>query len=393
MSNTIKSKNVINDIFSIGIAVLPFLYILNFNIFGFEFDRLYYLAFALLVMAYAILNKTFQVSENLFLFIIVYCGYVTWNSIFFSSCGVIGIATIWLVFLFGILGGKTYIVNFELTKKAIIGLSVVASLIIIVQTILYYTLNYYWSVVPLSWFKPELQEGYASLKYSQTSVIGLFRPSAFFLEPSHFSQYCLVGLAFSLFDNTLSSVKKAVIIALGLVLSTSGIGIVYGAVLFVIYFFARGILNKKNFKYLVFGCVAIIIFYFVLDKIGVVDLLKIRFASTGKNSGILGRLGDLKYVFYDFSFRDFLIGRGYGGALTNESNFLPAFFRWIYQLGLIGIGLLGIITAAIWNKTDICGKIIILVFILLSMMASVSVPAYLFFYLGTAYYCEKNNPS
>lgn len=393
MSDTINRKSIINNIFSIGIAVLPFLYILNFSFLGFEFDRLYYLAFALLVMAYAILNKSFQVSEILFLFIIVYCGYVTWNSIFFSSCGLIGIATIWLVFLFGILGGKTYIIDFELTKKTIIGLSVVASLIIIVQTILYYTLHYYWSVIPLSWFKPELQEGYASLKYSQTSVIGLFRPSAFFLEPSHFSQYSLVGLAFCLFDNTLPSVKKAVIIALGLVLSTSGIGIVYGAVLFVIFFFATGVLNKKNLKYLALGCTVIIIVYFILAKIGVVDLLKIRFASTGRNSGILGRLGDLKYVFHDFSFRDFLIGRGYGIAMTNESNFLPAFFRWIHQLGLIGVGLLGIITTIIWNKTDYCGKIIILVFILLSIMASVSVPAYLFFYLGTAYYCEKSIPS
>ncbi len=61
----------------------------------------------------------------------------------------------------------------------------------------------------------------------------IFRPSAFFLEPSHLSVYGLVFLIYSLFQK--DDLKDAAIVSLAILCTGSGIGLVMTALVFIIY--------------------------------------------------------------------------------------------------------------------------------------------------------------
>lgn len=65
----------------------------------------------------------------------------------------------------------------------------------------------------------------------------IFRPSAFFLEPSHLAVYGLFFLIFALFQK--DDLKDAVIVSLSILCTGSGIGLVMTALVFVIYCLLR----------------------------------------------------------------------------------------------------------------------------------------------------------
>lgn len=65
----------------------------------------------------------------------------------------------------------------------------------------------------------------------------LFRPSAFFLEPSHLAVYSLIYLVYSLFKK--DNLKQSLVVFVALLCSGSGNGLVFGIMTYCAYFLIR----------------------------------------------------------------------------------------------------------------------------------------------------------
>ncbi len=110
-------------------------------------------------------------------------------------------------------------------------ISLMAGFLVIVQTISYFVFHTHLQLTATSLLLEESEQWVA---LAQTGIIGitgkaglLYRPSAFFLEPSHILMYSMPVLFVLLLTPQMTRIKRigAVIISLGLILSTSGMGI------------------------------------------------------------------------------------------------------------------------------------------------------------------------
>ena len=85
----------------------------------------------------------------------------------------------------------------------VVYISVFMSVVVVLQTLLYYTTGITVST-DRSFLLPFQQffvKGVVETLQACKWVFGtLYRPSAFFLEPAHFSQYCTIGLTYCLWE-------------------------------------------------------------------------------------------------------------------------------------------------------------------------------------------------
>lgn len=185
-----------------------------------------------------------------------------------------------------------------------------------------------------------------SVKYTvQGSLMiinGLFRPSAFFLEPAHFSQFCLIGLASSLARNDLLFNKKAIAISIGIILTTSGIGIVSVVCLWVLKLLVngQGITNKVIARiFLGIGILVIMcVILFAVSNSFRMAVTRIFVASGGHNSAILGRLGNA-YLLKQLNSMELLFGMGYRNIPTYGDNiqyYMTGIVELLYCQGIVG---------------------------------------------------------
>ena len=97
---------------------------------------------------------------------------------------------------------------------------------------------------------------YLGLGSMVTSGGGLFRPSAFFMEPSHFTEYCVMGLISLMLRDKKVVRFKTVFVSLGMILTTSGLGICMTIVLwFYMQFVKTGKISINTLLKLVSRCV------------------------------------------------------------------------------------------------------------------------------------------
>lgn len=231
--------------------------------------------------------------------------------------------------------------------KYVEAIAVFMSFIVIAQTILYYgtgiTASSRLAFLP---FKPWLEE---SVKTNMTGigmvVSGFFRPSAMFLEPAHFSHFCLIGLASSLARNERIVCRKAIIITLGTLLTTSGLGIVSVIMLWGIKLvFNRGSLNETIRRVLVGG---ILIAFLILGLMVVSDTFRMAVTRIwtpydGHQSAVGGRLLNATLI-KQLSFKELLVGCGYKNIPTygvnNLQYYMTGAVELLYCQGIIGFSL------------------------------------------------------
>lgn len=113
--------------------------------------------------------------------------------------------------------------NSSKIKKFILYIAMLNVLLVIIQTVLHYSVGYNMSFINESFLKDGVNAG--------TFGGTLFRPSGLFLEPAHFSEYCLMALVSLLFpeEEKKPNLMTAFFISIGCLLTTSGIGIFYVA--------------------------------------------------------------------------------------------------------------------------------------------------------------------
>ena len=121
---------------------------------------------------------------------------------------------------------------------------------IILQYVCYYVLGFHLQLVPTSLLLDSADQWVKLAQTGRVSVTGktiaFYRPSAFFLEPSHMFTYLIAPLTFALLSEDSSGAKKriAIFLSLGMICSTSGMGILATGGLWMLYLAKKG--GKDN---------------------------------------------------------------------------------------------------------------------------------------------------
>lgn len=269
--------------------------------------------------------------------------------------------------LFAILSGAVLIhifaicteaVNIQYLRRVIEFISVVAAICVIFQQ----TIHLFTGVHIPFYISNLLTEGTKD-SYSWVLTTGfsdrsnMYRPSAFFLEPSHFTQYCMIGLGSCLFEQ-IPNIKKAVLISLGILATTSGMGIIAVVAMWTWW----GLSNQRSGHRSIFGLrvfgvfLFLVLSYFVLDNISVTHNAMARFTtdSGAETNAISGRLFWWDTYFGNFDLIDFL--RGYGLESLPDEQYFTGFMKQLYCYGVIGVSLLLLFLIILISISDNLGK-------------------------------------
>ena len=127
-------------------------------------------------------------------------------------------------------------------RKVIETFAIVNVVLVMIQVVSYYLLHIQIQYIPKWLIYEEYQNSWVFRDFT-----GLYRPSALFLEPSHFAQYCVFALISALFPTVEKvNLKKALVIGAGVILTTSGQGILLTVGVAAWYLaFNNQSLNKK----------------------------------------------------------------------------------------------------------------------------------------------------
>lgn len=133
---------------------------------------------------------------------------------------------------------STGAVNVKVFFRTTLLICKVATMCLIVQYLSYYLLHRHIQMVPVNLLLPGSDIWIERSIFGISKASELYRPSAFFLEPSHLFLYSFPVLCFLLLlpkpDG--DRIKDAVILSIGMILSTSGFSVVIVAFLWSVYF-------------------------------------------------------------------------------------------------------------------------------------------------------------
>lgn len=223
-----------------------------------------------------------------------------------------------------------------------------ASYLIIIQYICYYILGFHLQLVPTSLLLPEAEQWILGAKTGLAGITGrigsLYRPSAFFLEPSHMFLYLFPHIFIVLFSRNINKakIKMAVLFSVGLLFTTSGMGIVTLAGAWGAYFAMtsgktnkfniKNILKPRNFILVLLGCIGIVVMFitvpFVRSSI-------MRFLDRSEAGAISGRTRLANNLISSLQGKNMILGvtNTLEGIEFNMSGFAATF----YKFGVIGI--------------------------------------------------------
>lgn len=244
------------------------------------------------------------------------------------------------------------IIDLKAFSRAVVCVASVATALIILQYICYYVFGFHLQLVMTDLLKERAQQWVLLAQTGRISVSGkwmaFYRPSAFFLEPSHFTLYCFPAVALVLLNNERSRKKwlLAAFLSLGIVLTTSGMGIaiVFGlwGVFLLRHFMGEGSTAQKLKNLvkpkalLVYGILlAIVVAAYLLVPVFRQSINRIFLASsgTGKNA-IEGRMGTGIKMISGLKGWEFWFGKASWGGVHDWN--MAGFFYTFYTQGLVG---------------------------------------------------------
>lgn len=254
------------------------------------------------------------------------------------------------------------VIDIRRTMRAVVAIAELACFIEILQYLCYYGLHRHLQCVPTGMLLPSAEQWILLAKTGRIGVSGrmlaLYRPSAFFLEPSHLAIYCIPALVFTLLsqdglpfpDKRRQRLGTAFIISVGVLLSTSGLGLASVVALWglyiVVYAKEAGLFRKirikdiftpKTIALVGMCCVFLIVAYFT---VGVFRSAVNRIFLTSKgesNSAIGGRTATGFRALRMLSGKKLLVGVGNSVDISNWN--MSGFFFTVFKYGVIGCAL------------------------------------------------------
>lgn len=245
-----------------------------------------------------------------------------------------------LLIIIHILAFSTGAVNIAYLKKYIIGIAVLAAVLTMLQTLLHYGLGFHLPcIVPdlcldsLQYYRGIILTGYQEMS-------NLYRPSAFFLEPSHLTQYSFVALLLCLFHGK-RQIPVAACISMGMVATTSGMGLMLVGGIWSL--FVWDIIRKSEFSGKLvksIGCllamltVLCILYQFEFFRSSLQRIFSPVQYSQSNYNAIWGRTLYWDAYIAPLHGKDLLIGLGY---IYLPDVYFTGLMELIYCSGLLGV--------------------------------------------------------
>ena len=231
-------------------------------------------------------------------------------------------------------------------------ISICAAWLIMLQYLLYYGFHFHLQLVPVGRLLDSASQWIGLATTGRISVTGtwmsIYRPSAFFLEPSHLSIFCTPVLVLNLLsgDTGRKEIRESVLVSVGMILSTSGIGIaiVAGAwILYAMFYYStddnteQGV--KKHtirFNTLLFLLTFAVVFGLLYGMVGIFrsSVNRIFFSTGSGSNAIQGRTATGIRLLRLLSGSNLLFGRGNTLRISNWN--VSGFFYIVFQFGWIG---------------------------------------------------------
>lgn len=245
-------------------------------------------------------------------------------------------------------------VNIKYFIKCTTVISTSASICLVVQYFCYYLLGFHLQLVPTQLLLPESN---AWILGAQTGLYGVngrlngfYRPSAFFLEPSHLFLYTFPVLCLLLLAPHINRRRKrlAIIVTLAMVLSTSGMASAVAVGIWGIYFALyrsnagdeniaklRNLFSAKNIFFVFLMMVVLVVAYYRLEVVrNIIDRIFSSGASGG-STAIEGRTRLANLLIQGMSRDQWIFGVTEN---VSEIDFnLSGFYATLYKYGFIGI--------------------------------------------------------
>lgn len=239
-------------------------------------------------------------------------------------------------YIFCFLFTSKKMVDVDLLKNAIKIVSVIATAYIFLQYLIFHLIGV--NLRGFVDFLPLYTPDYATLNYHLNNH--MFRPTSFFLEPAHYARYASVGIAIFLFDSKLNigkGILGAIIVSLGVLVSTSSQGYLILTILWIAWFFSFSKINKSKAVVIIKIIMLVLspLIAFVLFSMPFVQSTLLRALSgdfNNANTAIGARLGAYS-SYLDLSPLNKIIGMGFGNVPIGE--WLSSAIYWLYGAGII----------------------------------------------------------
>lgn len=292
--------------------------------------------------------------------------------------------------------GSNYAFDLSLARKLIELIATIATILLLVQVCYHYIFGGHIQMLPTSFLTQEQYESYeATLKTGVSVGSTYYRPSSIFLEPSHYVQFTIVAFLSVLYPAPGKTVqfKKTLLYTIGIIATISSTGIALLIVFWGLWilFSQTGHQIPKGLKFIVGGCMVVVIVMMVMSSNSTLGVYINRILPSNLINLIdsqEGRFWAARYLD-SFSGTEWLMGRGIG---TQPEGFFTGYIRTVYQMGIIGfISYVILLTKVAWKSNGFC-RYVGVAYIILLFGAEVDVLRYIVFYLTFAFvgYTDSN---
>lgn len=298
----------------------------------------------------------------------------------------LGEVVVFFLFLIYAFATHNRVFNAEILWKVIVSISCIATIGVLIQAFFYYGLGQQILMCPTGMMEPDVWEQYGVDSSYRAGGHEMFRPAAFFLEPSIYSQYVVLAIMYLRLSEvrTKKDLQLAIFLSIGIIVSTSGIGI---ATIVAVWLLSYGkvIFNSKNFLK---GFVGVLFFIVVLIiAFNVSEIFResaLRIVGLGEHSdynAIAGRTGGVVFMWNSLSGSELWFGKGEYISKWYTWGFLGTFFRIIYEYGLIGVSLFTLLflSPAFFLKS--WQRWMAFYIIVLSLVSGISIQSTIFYYI------------
>lgn len=263
-------------------------------------------------------------------------------------------------------------------RSSIEKIAVISAVCVIIQTLSHYLLGRNVSFVLFS----ALQREYKEIYFEQISRFSLYRPTGPFLEPAMLSEYCIFALISCLFSvEGELRIRQAIIISIGMILTTSGIGIILTAFIWGWYFFMnRDSLNRKIRRALL-GLLLAASAFAILSRFEFFNAALMRvFGSYEGYNAIEGRTWRWSQAIGPMKGK--LLWLGYG-TTEDFPHYLTGVPDMIYRCGLIAVILVFILLIPMaLTKNNLFVRLAAIVYLILFFVAKITSVPYQVFFIG-----------
>lgn len=263
-----------------------------------------------------------------------------------TSVTEIGQSMVFIVFMLAVAFGK---INLKLVVEISRIVAIIASAGLILQYISFYIFKTHIQMVPTSLLIPSADQWILGAQTGLAGITGklsnFYRPSAFFLEPSHVYLFFFPHIILLLFDGKLNKKRffSALFISVALALTTSGMGIAAVFGIWVLFIAIRdekdGSFNLNNLfrrRNLVIIGVLVVIFVIAVFNVPFLKRAVLRIFVPGKSgsTAITGRIKKALSLILDMSPMQWLLG---AEDVKQQISFnVPGIFDVIYRHGFVG---------------------------------------------------------